>query len=175
LIEPAGGFKNTTVVQYTSDGGTNAPASIYKSSFYACGNTGGYTQAADCAYRGYPYGLLPVATSALSLGVVGLANAQVALGPYKVIGQNTSLRHKARSTFVINTTQYEFSSDLLVKNIFMYNHSWSDEKNDYDGSPFPLIGVQGILTPDLTTQTNEGVFYNKAEQYSDESANQGRP
>ena len=174
LIEPAGsGFKNTLVVQHTSDGGTNAPASAYKSSFFACGAPGGYTQIADCSYQGYPYGLAPGSSPFLSRGVAGLSQAQLELGPYTVIGQNTSLRHRAKSTFAINTTEYELSSSMTLKNIFMYNRSWSDEKNDYDGSPFPLIGVQGKLTPDLTTQTDEGVFYNRAEQYSNELQLQG--
>lgn len=174
LLEPSADVRNTLVVQHTSDGGTNAPSSIYKSSFYACGNTAGYTQSADCAYTGYPYGLLPGASPFLALGVVGLANAQVALGPYRVIGQNSSLKHRAKSTYAINTTEIQASSDILIKNIFMYNNSWSDEKNDYDGSPFPLFAVQGVLTPNLNSQTNEGVYYNKVKQYSEELQLQGK-
>ncbi len=174
LIEPSSSLKNTLVVQYTEDGGTNAPASIYHSSYYACGNTGGYTSTADCYYTGYPYGLLPKATPALALGVVGLANEQDELGPWEVLGGNTSLKHKARSTFAINTTEYVVSPNLTVKNIFMYNNSWSDEKNDYDGSPFPLISVTGKLQPDLTSMLGEGRFYNKTEQFSEELQLQGK-
>ncbi len=173
-IEPSPGFKNTTVVQHTSDGGTNAPNSIYHSSYFACGAPGGYTQSSDCAYPGYPYGLLPKASPFLALGVVGLANRQDKLGPWEVIGVNTDLAHKAKSTFVINTTEYEASSSLTVKNIFMYNESWSNEANDYDGSPFPLFSITGNLTPDLTGLTNPGRFYNKAKQLSEELQLQGK-
>jgi iron complex outermembrane receptor protein len=171
LIEPSSNFKNTTVVQHTSDGGTNAPAAIYHSNDYACGKA---RAIADCFYAGYPYGLLPKASPFLSLGVVGLANLQDKLGPWEVIGGNTDLAHKAKSTFVINTTEYEASSNLKFKNIFMYNESWSNEANDYDGSPFPLIAITGDLTPDLTTVTNPGVFYNQTKQISEEFQIQGK-
>jgi iron complex outermembrane receptor protein len=155
---------------------------MYNSQYYACGN-GTYTDSADCFYTGYPRTVFGVPTTGIGspgalpfmdLGVVGLANAQVDLGPYVSIGQNSSLRHDAKSTFVINTTEIELGSDLLLKNIFMYNRSWSDEKNDYDGGPFPLISVQGNLTPDLTTQTDEGRFYNRAKQFSEELQLQGK-
>lgn len=175
LIEPSSDFKNTLVVQHTSDGGTNAPAVIYHSSAYACG---GPRAIADCYYAGYPYGIpgigTPGALPYMAKGVVGYANAQDALGPYTVIGQNSSLRHQAKSTFVINTTEIRFGSDMLLKNIFMYNNSWSDEKNDYDGSSYPLIGVSGPSTNDLANQSNEGPFYNRARQYSDELQLQGK-
>lgn len=171
-IEPTGsGFKNTTVVQHTSDGGTNAPNSIYHSNDYACGTA---RAIADCFYAGYPYGLLPKASPYLALGVVGLANLQDKLGPWENIGVNTDLAHKARSTFVINTSEYEVSSSLRFKNIIMYNQSWSNEANDYDGSPFPLIAISGNLTPDLTTVTNPGIFYNKTKQLSEEFQIQGK-
>jgi iron complex outermembrane recepter protein len=181
LLFDRGGFKNTTMVQHTNDGGTNAPAVIYNSSFYACGN-GVYNDAADCAYTGYPYGIpgigsegaLPYMVGPISSGVVGLANAQDALGPYVVIGQNSSLRHDAESTFLINTTEVELGADLLLKNIFMWNKSWSNEENDYDGSPYAMIGIGGILTPDLTAQTNVGPFYNRAKQISNELQLQGK-
>ena len=170
-IEPSSGFKNTTVVQHTSDGGTNAPSLIYHSSDYACGKL---RAIADCFYAGYPYGLLPKASPFLALGVVGLSNRQDQLGPWEAIGNNTDLRHQARSTFVINTTEYEVSANLTLKNIFMYNESWSNEANDYDGSPFPLIGITGNLTPDLTNVTNPGRFYNKTKQLSEELQIQGK-
>ena len=174
LWEPTANFKNTLVIQHTSDGGTNAPGAIYHSSAYACGSPGGYTQSGDCAYAQY-YFLVPgaAALSALKLGVVGLANAQDKLGPYTVYGSNSSLLHTAKSTFVINTTEYRFSSDMLLKNIFMFNDSNSNDKNDYDGSPFPLIGNQGVLKPDLTSPVNEGIYFNSAKQYSDELQLQG--
>ncbi|MEZ5735444.1 MAG: TonB-dependent receptor [Novosphingobium sp.] len=176
LFEAIEGVKNTLVVQHTSDGGTNAPAHMYHSQYYACGN-GTYTDSADCFYAGYPYGIpgigSPGALPYMENGVVALAAAQDELGPYTSIGQNSSLRHRAKSTFVINTTEIELGADLLLKNIFMYNKSWSDEKNDYDGGPYGLIGVTGDLTPDLTNQTNEGPFYNRARQYSEELQLQG--
>ena len=193
LLIDRGGFKNTTVVQHSSDGGTNAPALMYHSSFYRCDNPAGFfatgapnslgnNQAADCSYAGYPYGIpgtgspgaLPYMTGPLANGVVELAAAQDALGPYTVIGQNSSLRHDARSTFVINTTEFELGSDLLLKNIFMWNKSWSNEENDYDGGPYALIGIGGDLTPDLTAQTNVGPFYNRAKQISNELQLQGK-
>jgi iron complex outermembrane receptor protein len=177
-IEPGSGFKNTTVVQHTSDGGTNAANSIYQSSAYAgCPPAFGGTNPraiADCFYAGYPYGLLPKASPFLALGVVGLANKQDQLGPWEVIGSNVDLRHQAKSTFVINTTEYEVSSNLTLKNILMYNESWSIEANDYDGSPFPLIGITGNLTPDLTNVSNPGRFYNKTKQLSEEFQIQGK-
>ena len=170
-FDAGAGFKNTTVVQYTKDGGTNAANSIYHSSDYACGKP---RAVADCYYAGYPYGLLPKSSPFLALGVVGLSNKQDQLGPWEVIGSNVDLRHQAESTFVINTSEYEASSNLKLKNILMYNESWSIEANDYDGSPFPLIAITGNLTPDLTTVTNPGRFYNKTKQLSEEFQIQGK-
>src|SRR5690606_35871313 len=107
-------------------------------------------------------------------GVVALANAQDELGPYTVIGQNSSLAHRARSTYVINTTEIDLGTDLLLKNIFMFNRSWSNEENDYDGGPYGLIGVTGTMFPDLTGQTDPGPFYNRAKQFSEELQLQGK-
>jgi iron complex outermembrane recepter protein len=175
VLKPLPGLKNTLVVQHTTDGGTNAPTLLYHSQAYACGN-GVNNDSADCGYQGYPYGLLPGAGALpyMTNGVVALAAQQDALGPYTAIGQNSSLRHSAKSTFAINTTEIELGTDHLLKNIFMLNNSSSDDKIDYDGSPFPILEVTGNLTPDLTAMTNEGPFYNRAKQLSNELQLQGK-
>ena len=180
LLEPMAGLKNTLVAQFTDDGGTNTPALIYHSSYFRCGNHGNgttiphYTDNADCGYAGYPYGMLPNASPYLALGVVGLADRQDQLGPYEVLGANTDLTHNANSLFVINTTQYSIGPRLDLKNIFMFNNSWSNEVNDYDGSSFPIVGAAGQLNDRLTSVATYGhTYYSKTRQYSEELQLQG--
>jgi iron complex outermembrane receptor protein len=175
LVGPVSGLTNTTVFQYSRDGGTNPPALAYHSSAYACGN-GKYSDTADCTYgpsnptfrawiAQHP-GVFPG-------GVVAYANLQDKLGPWDYYGDFTPF-HVAASTFAINTTKYEISSDVAIKNIITVNRSWSDDANDYDGTPYPLFETPGTPTADGTSQTNQTRgFYQLTKQVSDELQLQG--
>lgn len=53
---------------------------------------------------------------------------------------NTDAGHRANQYLVVNTTTYDLSDDLTVKNIAGYNYVKSNDRTDVDGLPFtPLI------------------------------------
>ncbi|WP_216628551.1 TonB-dependent receptor [Sphingobium cupriresistens] len=53
---------------------------------------------------------------------------------------NTDAGHRANQYMVVNTTTYDLSDDLTIKNIAGYNYVKSNDKTDVDGLPFtPLI------------------------------------
>jgi len=195
LIEPSSSIKNVTVVQHTRDGGTNAPGVIYHSQYFRCGlglpatdpisstspnvNGQGYTSTTDCAYRGYAsdpnradlarvltsLGLNPATASTSDITAV-----QDKLGPWRVVGSNGSLEHSGRSSFVVNTTELELSPSLTAKNILMFNDGNSNERNENDGSPFPVIGVDQVING----VESLGGFYSKTRQFSNELQLQGK-
>ncbi|MDX3899104.1 MAG: hypothetical protein QHC40_01065 [Sphingobium sp.] len=47
---------------------------------------------------------------------------------------------------------YELSDALTLKNILLYNRSWSDDRYDYDGTPYPIFGTIGTPSADGTTK-----------------------
>ncbi|MFA7584762.1 MAG: TonB-dependent receptor [Novosphingobium sp.] len=53
---------------------------------------------------------------------------------------NTDAGHRAKQYLVVNTTTYDLSDNLTIKNIAGYNYVKSNDKTDVDGLPFtPLI------------------------------------
>jgi len=169
---------NTTVMQHTSEGGTNVPTLLY--SAYGCGETFNgvaLNSTADCVYGpadvGGGFGFLLAANPDLYPdGVDAAADRQRAFGPWKT-DQGVPLYHKAKSTFVINTTEFELNDNLTLKNIFMWNESNADDGYNYDGSPYYIFQIFGIPTPGLTTLTDSLGFIQKTDQISNELQLQG--
>jgi iron complex outermembrane recepter protein len=170
-------LRNITVVQHTSEAGTNVPAVIY--SAYACGRTSnGITlnSTADCFYGpGSPafQAFLAAHPNLFPGGVAAAAAAQRARGPW-ISDINVPLFHKAKSTFVINTTTLELSPSLTLKNIFAYNHSQADDGFDYDGTPYPIFQTAGTPTADATSVANPRGFIQKTRQITNELQLQGK-
>jgi iron complex outermembrane receptor protein len=180
LLKPLDGLTNTTVVQHTSEGGNNVPTMVY--SAYKCGS-GASNETADCAYSpvnpGFNAWLAthPVFANnpALNQGVAHWADVQRGLGPWKAASEIYPY-HKAKSTFVINTTTYEVSPTLTLKNILAYNHSKANDGFDYDGTPYPIFTTWGTLSADATSVSNPDKrgFKPKTEQFSEEFQVQGK-
>lgn len=177
-------IKNTIMVQHSSDGGTNAPSVMYRSGIYRCGNPFGNTSTSDCFYSGFAAAPGREALAALfqrvgldpaTAGPIALSDVQDRLGPWNVIGANIDYKHRARSTYGINTTEIELGPDITLKNIAMLNNSWSRDSLDYDGSPFPLDDTgAGPVTADFTDRVTQGTSLRHTRQFSNELQLQGK-
>ena len=181
LLKPIDNLTNSTVVQHTSEGGNNAPNVIYTA--YPCGGppVNGYTlvTTTTCTYNpanpafnayiaAYPR-LAPFAG-----GLEALAQMQRRWGPWKV-AIDANLSHRAKSTFGINTTTFELSPVLTLKNIVGYNKSRASDGLDYDGSPYPIVTTGGVLSADGTMIIDNGKNLDTAtEQFSNEFQIQGK-
>lgn len=186
LLKPTEGLTNTTVVQHTWEGGNNVPTMVY--SAYACGSPPFHGNAlnttADCAYGPLdPAFNSWLAThpifannSALNQGVAHWTDVQRQLGPWKTAVE-APLYHKATSTFVINTTNFELSPTLSLKNILAYNRSKANDGYDYDGTPYAIFTTQGTLSADGTTLVDpphHHGFIPETKQFSEEFQVQGK-
>ena len=180
LLKPATGLTNTTVVQHTWESGNNVPTMIY--SAYKCGS-GASNETADCTYGPLDpafntwLGTHPVfgTNPALNQGVDHWADVQRALGPWKTAVE-APMYHRAKSTFVINTTQYELSPSLTLKNILAYNKSRANDGFDYDGTPYAIFTTWGTLNADGTKVLNPNGhgFIPQTKQFSEEFQIQGK-
>ena len=178
VLSPGETFKNTTIVQHTSEGGTNTPTLIY--SAYGCDeqfNGVALNSTADCVYgpadRFTLFGPYTRAhPNIFPGGVNAAADRQRAWGPWQT-ETGIPLYHKARSTYVINTTELELGGDLKLKNIFMWNRSNADDGYTYDGTPYPIFQIFGTPNATATTLTNPLGFIQKTRQISDEVQLQG--
>jgi iron complex outermembrane recepter protein len=64
------------------------------------------------------------------------------IGFYDFYGNSNSMR-RGRSTLVSNTTKFELSDNMTLKNIFGYNKVFNRENSDIDGSPYEFLLVGG--------------------------------
>jgi iron complex outermembrane receptor protein len=180
LLKPLDGLTNTTVVQHSWEGGNNVPTMLY--SAYKCGSPASNTTA-DCTYGPLDpafntwLGTHPVFANnpALNQGVDHWADVQRKLGPWKAATE-VPLYHRAKSTFVINTTNFELSPTLTLKNILAYNNSKANDGFDYDGTPYPIFTTWGTLSADGTrlTNANRHGFIPQTKQFSEEFQIQGK-
>ncbi|PEQ11509.1 hypothetical protein B2G71_16910 [Novosphingobium sp. PC22D] len=174
-IELAPGIRNTTVVQYTDEDGTNTPYLLW--SVNPCGSSAqGLVDAAACALSAAN----PVFTQFLAANPgVFQGDLEDALALQRSLGPWVNLSsvdpfHEASDTFAINTTEIELSPDLTIKNIFGYNRAKAYDGYDYDGSPFPFFQTQGeLILGGLKTQNIEG-FRQRNRQISNELQLQGK-
>ena len=176
-LKPVDGLTNTTVVQYARDRGTNTPSEAFSS--YACGSS--YKgvplySGASCLYGpGSPaFAAFIAAHPNLYPGGVDAYTAlQNKLGPWKS-DINYPLFHRARSVFAINTTSWEASPEITIRNIFSFNRSRSDDGFDYDGTPYPIFQAGGVPTADATSATDLSSFGVLTRQVSEELQLQGK-
>ncbi len=144
-LTPEGRFSNTTVFQYTEEDGTNTPYLLWSTN--QCGSSAvGLVDTQSCALNAESnptFAAFLAANPKLYQGGLDDAIAlQRELGPWKSLGDYPPF-HKAKSRYVINTTTFEVSSNLTIKNIFGYNKSTAHDGYDYDGSPYPYFQFAG--------------------------------
>jgi len=174
-IAPTDGFTNTTVAQYTDEDGTNVPYQLWSTN--PCGSSAqGLVDAASCALSSANplFEQYLAAHPAVFQGGLDEAIAlQRSLGPRKSLASYPPF-HKAESYYVINTTSLDLTPDLMLKNIFGYNKSKSNDGYDYDGSPYPFFENWGTLTPDGVKTTADAGFLLNTRQISNELQLQGK-
>ncbi len=175
VLTPTDTLKNTTLVQYSHFGGSEANGELY--SYHRVGETNnGYalTTTLDTVYgpnspfapivgNGPPGpGRFPGATA----GYLAYQKAH----PFEVF-LSYDLPHNAHTTFVSNTTALELGSNLTLKNIFAYGESFARTPGILSGSPFggiDLFNFSGLGNGPPGGET----FHN--ERYSDELQLQGK-
>jgi iron complex outermembrane receptor protein len=86
---------------------------------------------------------------------------QASIGFYDVYANQNSQRH-GEQTLVTNTTTFEASDSLTIKNIFGYNRVLNRENSDIDGSPYQFLLVGGG-----PGEQNQGYTFG-VKQWSDE-------
>ncbi len=177
LLKPAPGIRNTTVVQYTHEGGTNTPTELF--SVNGCGQTfngAALTSTVGCLYVPGSAAFdayLKAHPGLYSGGVVAYPSRQHALGLYTVDLDYPDF-HRARSVFAINTTTYELSHTLTLKNILGYNNSKSVDGFDYDGTPYPIFSTGGVPKADGIGYSDTEGFLQHTKQFSEEFQLQGK-
>ncbi len=169
LLTPAANLRNTTLVQYDHFGGTEGQGSIYTyyTSPSATGqqfvnngrtsilNTNGtpLTSTLDTVYNVFSRALFNlngnnIGDSNLTPGpafgpgrfpggVLGNA-AYTRANPYDIYLQ-FDLPHRSNNIFVSNTTEYDVTGTLKLKNIFSYNHTSTRLPTNLAGGPFGAL------------------------------------
>ncbi|SCW38987.1 iron complex outermembrane recepter protein [Sphingobium faniae] len=141
-IEPIDGLRNSVTVQYSTDRGTNTPTLAYQAN--ACGATlpdGTALNAfAACLYTpGNPTfdALVAARPDLYPGGIQSFVDYQKKLGPWKAM-VNSPLTHRAKTLFIINTTEVDLTDELTLKNIIGWNKSSKNDRYDFDGSPYGI-------------------------------------
>jgi iron complex outermembrane receptor protein len=161
LLRPSDRLENITMFQYNSTNGTNAgspifnvyPASVTAITYSPLGLGPGW----PIYVAGNP-GVDPA-------GLASFAAAQALRGPYRV-SFNSDSEHRGRSKILTNTTTFEASDDITLKNIVGYSYGRSADSTDVDGTPY------AIYSNGLDELHDRQVF--SAKQWSEEFQVQGK-
>jgi iron complex outermembrane receptor protein len=173
-LTPTAGITNTTVFQHTDEDGTNTPYLLWSANPTPCPPES--TTAYCLLNPATSPGLTAYLASHPEVYQGGLNSAialQHELGPWKSLASYPPY-HKAKNTYAINTTEIELGADTLLKNIFGYNRSSSDDGFDYDGSPYHFFETQGTLTADEVKVVPTKGFRRNVRQFSNELQLQGK-
>jgi iron complex outermembrane receptor protein len=147
-FRPADQLENTSVIEYDSSAGNNVSPEGY--SAYACGSSHNGVPLATQAGCFYSPGLdqvlgIPGAWNAYlaahpqapSGGLVAFINQQRAMGPW-VIDTDDPNSHYGHNFYAANTTTYDLTDTLRLKNIAGYANSYSKDEQDNDGTPYGI-------------------------------------
>lgn len=168
-VTPSDMLSNTTTLQYSDIGGTNAPTPLYSAN--ACGSTNnGITllSTVACLYNpAFPgfAAFLAAHPKAYPGGIAAFVAYQRSLGPWTT-DIDFPAAHHAEAGFFVNNTSYNFADNLTLKNILGITRSHSSEQNDFDGTPYPIFAAGSEAVPKAE------LFYIR--QYSDELRLQGK-
>jgi len=175
-LTPSAGLTNTTVFQHTSEDGSNTPYQLWSVNAQPCASAADFTTAYCLLNPATSPGLVAYLASHPEVfqgGVNAAAELQRELGPWKSLA-SVDPYHRAKNTYVINTTEIELGSDMTLKNIFGYNKSSSDDGFDYDGSPYHFFETQGVVNPDGVKALPTKGFIRGVRQISNELQLQGK-
>lgn len=155
-LHPTDRLSNITVFQYSESDGTNTGAS-YTYSAYTCDETNnGF--ALNCASAllfgptldsiagpGAWDAYLAAHPDAYAPGLAAYVEEQRRLGPY-VTRHPGRARHKGRDWLLSNTTTFDLTENVLIKNIIGVSDSESDSEQPQLGAPFVTISTSNINT-----------------------------
>ncbi|MDY6945509.1 MAG: TonB-dependent receptor [Pseudomonadota bacterium] len=166
LLKPGDSIENLTMVQYERTRGNNSGARIY--SVNRCGDTGPNGSPLNCA-TDFLFGPqldtnlgLPGAWAAVlaanpgydPAGIQGvLARQNQQLGFWEVNDMMPSY-HRGEDLAISNTTTFELSSSLQLKNIFGYSDSRAIDSTGQSGTPYLLISNFDINRPSTDSLRN---------------------
>lgn len=157
LVKPIDGLRSTTMVQYGADDGTSTPGLLYS----VASNFGAQT----------PYDLLNVTTGPFQGTGALTQNNNWQLGTNRETYTNLSNNYRSRTRLIMNTTEYDLSDDLTVKNIVGWYRSQRTSVIDLDGSAFELYGNSEQYV-DLPSGRNSQSGFDS--QFSEELQLQGK-
>lgn len=152
LLSSDNGFENLTVFQHASTGGVNA--GLKGDVAYAPGqvNNGHVLSPGVPSGAIYAPGVQVVDPRVAQQGFNGLfdfLNDQKSHGFYDVFN-NQSGKHDGMQNLFTNTTVYEVSDKLSLKNVFGYNRSHARNYIDVDGTPYEPLTIG--FTPGTTAE-----------------------
>jgi iron complex outermembrane recepter protein len=138
LLRPTDNIENTTMFQYNTTNGTNVGSPVFN--VYACGTLPSSVTA--CTYSPAGLGLgWPIFIAAnpgtFAGGLSAFADLQAKRGPYEV-SFNSRLVHNGASKILTNTTTFDVSDSILIKNIAGFSDGSSRDDTDVDGTPFAI-------------------------------------
>ena len=133
LIRPNDQFENITMFQYNATNGTNAGSPVYN--VYPTSVTA-VTYSAAGLGPGWPI-YLAANPGTFAGGLAAFADFQKQRGPFRV-SFNSDSDHRGRSRILTNTSTYEVSDTITLKNIFGYSNGHSWDSTDVDGTPYAI-------------------------------------
>lgn len=145
-VRPSDRFENTSMYSYSRLEGTNTGAT-YAWSVYQFGQTN----------NGFP---LNGAAASLYPGAENYPAMQHQLGPYKT-QHPFGADHVGDDEVFTNTTVFDISNSLRLKNIFGYTSANTDSEQPAFGAPYPSFATRNVSTGkvgnefDLESYSNE--------------------
>jgi len=97
-------------------------------------------------------------------GFINAFNQQLRLGKYATLGSdiNGDSFNNSSQLNIVNTTNWDLTDDITIRNIFGYQEVNNAARTDTDGTPFPILDGRTVLPTGATlpiTQTTPDVNY----------------
>jgi iron complex outermembrane recepter protein len=170
MAPPGTKLDNVLVYQYGSYGGNNG--SVKMTNAYGVNGAPttyfdpvtGTTKSLTLNSLAYGPGGPFAATHLADLGFTDIGDflTKQAKVDYYDVYSDRAATHRAKQNFVSNTTNYELTENMRLKNIFGYNRVTSLDPTEIDGSPYEFLTVGGGTAP------NDQGYARRTEQMSNE-------
>ncbi len=177
-IAPNDRFENTSVVSYSRVDSINTGAS-YTYSVYGPGETNNgfplnssagflYGPLMDVAFgfEGAWAGYLAANPQAYAPGLIAYVDEQRRLGHYRTQHLGDA-RHKGRDWIFTNTTTYELTDNLQLKNILGASSARTDSEQPALGAPFRVFVTQNVDTGKSGNETEVDSLSNEIQLSGD--------
>lgn len=155
-FRPSDRFENTTVLAYSENDSINTGASYTYSVYEPGASNNGFPLIGDAGFLFGP-GLDGVAGAgaweqylaanpgAYAPGLIAYVDEQRRLGHYKTQHTGDS-KHTGRDWLMTNTTAFELSDSIQLKNIFGASSARTDSDQPPLGAPYMVFVTQNVLT-----------------------------